>query len=162
MATDRTRTAPAPDRALNPARVVALLPERLGDWKRVSLEPASAGRTSGGVAARGGPTLSADYERNALAATLSIDTSSSGNASVAQWNGPPVDSATATGREALYKRDGRIYRERFDKASHESSVTCTLGNGLVLVAISGSADLEALRGLVDAVDLKRAAEMRRR
>ncbi len=159
MATDRTRAAaPARLAGVDPARIVPLLPERLGGWSRTSLEPASR---DDGIAEHG-PTLRAEYERDRATATLSSDAAASRSTLATDWNGPPVDRATDTGREAFYKKDGRIFRETFETASHESSVTCTMASGIVVVAISRSADIEALRALVNAVDLDRAGALRRR
>ncbi len=159
MATDRTPAATSARRAaFDPSRMVPFLPERLGGWSRTSLEPAS--RQDG--LSTSGPVLRAEYERDRFSASLSIDAGAQRSTLAADWNGPPVDRKTDTGREAFYKKEGRVFRETFETASHESSVTCTLANGIVVVAISRSADIEALRALVNAVDLDRAGALRRR
>jgi hypothetical protein len=75
--------------------------------------------------------------------------------------GEAVDRRTDSGSETIYKSGTRMVREVFHEATNEASVTCTLANGLVVVAISQSADTAALKGLVEAMDLARAEAIAR-
>ncbi|MBX3606979.1 MAG: hypothetical protein KF788_17000 [Piscinibacter sp.] len=52
-------------RAFTPQQLVPLLPERLGDWQRESLESPRGGR-------RPGPTLRAEYAQGRLSASISL------------------------------------------------------------------------------------------
>lgn len=84
---------------------------------------------------RPGATLRAEYEQGRLSATLSL-----------------FDDRRAQAASE---------HPAFQENTHESSVTRTLPNGLTIVALSRSADVAALKALIETMDLAAAEALPR-
>ena len=54
----------------------------------------------------------------------------------------------------------RTFHEDYRADRQETSVAMSLGNGLLIVAVSNRADAAALKGLIESMDLARAQALR--
>ena len=105
----------------------------LGEWHRVTLEKPLPDPVPGPHAA-----MRAKYTQGARTAIVSIDT----------------DLPRASGDTK------RTVHENVRPDRKESSVSISLANGLVIVAVSQSADAAALKALLESMDLAQAEGLR--
>lgn len=129
----QTRAKPAAARKARIAaeQLIPLFTETLGAWHLLTLETPQATPAREPVAA-----VRAEYGQGDVEAALSITT-----------------RLAAPGGARSVHEDHRADRQ-------VTSVTMSLGNGLLIVAISNRADAAALKGLIESMDLARAEALR--
>ena len=136
----------------------AMLPESLGDLKRVSIE-AQSGQAMG----IGGSAAKAAYAAGERRVQLSITDlgGMGGLAAMAGWANMTVDRETETRIEKVYKDGGRTVREEYRKDGSHGEYTTILANGVVVEASGDKVDMPALKKVVAAIDLARIEALKR-
>ncbi|MBX3604797.1 MAG: hypothetical protein KF788_05985 [Piscinibacter sp.] len=145
---------------IDAAQLRALVPERVGDWKRVSITTPprrSHGENDGGRSA----VARFEHGRQRILLTVSDLGGLSGVAAPAQWSGEPAERPTADGTEKLYRDGDHTVREWRARADARREVTLILANGIVVAAASEQADAAALKAVAEGVDRAKAAALRR-
>jgi hypothetical protein len=149
-------TVPAPIEAV---QLRALVPARIGAWKRTSVT--TPPRRSHGEADEGRSAV-ARFEQAKQKATLTVADMGglSAIALPAQWSGEPTERDTDTGSEKIYREGSHTVREWRERASGRREVTFILVNGIVITAASEQADAAALKAVAGGIDLAKAAALR--
>ena len=150
--------APGAGPGFGPDELKALVPERVGAWRRRSLSPVAPGRVN-----VGGPSVAAKFVRAKQEATLTVgDFTGHGTPAVpAPWRGAPLERTTETGSEKTYAEGNRTVREEVTRASGLAQVTLILANGIVIGASATGVDIAQLKKLAEGVDLARAEALAR-
>jgi hypothetical protein len=135
-----------------------MLPESLGDLKRVSIE-AQSGQAMG----IGGSAAKAAYAAGERRVQLSITDlgGMGGLAAMAGWANMTVDRETETRIEKVYKDGGRTVREEYRKDGSHGEYTTILANGVVVEVSGDKVDMPALKKVVAAIDLARIEALKR-
>ena len=84
-----------------------------------------------------------------------------GLASLAGWANLTVDRESNGEIEKVYKQDGRILRERYQKDGSRAEVSVILGNGVMVEASGNGIDAAALKAVVSGTSLSKLEEMKR-
>ena len=95
------------------AQLKALVPEKIGAWRRRTLESPLPG-----AMAVPGDEVTAEFGRGHQRVKLSVTDLGSLDAAAraAQWTGAPVERATDTGTEKIYREGSHTVREEFRRA----------------------------------------------
>jgi hypothetical protein len=142
------------------ADLKALVPAKVGAWRRQSLSQVTPGPLGG----RSGETAEARFGKGKQQAMLTVSdlgAPPTGAALGQQRIGAPVDQATDTGTEKVYVEGGHTVREEFVRDTKLSRVTVILDNGIVVGASGTGVDAVALKALAMGVDLARAQALAR-
>ena len=140
------------------ADLKALLPESIGDLKRESIE--SGG---GDVAGIGGSSAKAAYVAGDKRLRLSVTDLGGlgGMAALAGWANMTSDRETPTEVEKTYKAGNRTVHEKQRKDGGSSEYTVLLANGVVVEAQGERVDVEALKKVVEGIDLGKVESLKR-
>ena len=158
-------TAPQPGSAtgthagtIGRAQLKALVPEKIGAWRRRTLESPLRG-----AMAVPGDEVTAEFGRGNQRVKLTVTDLGSLDAAAraAQWTGAPVDRATDTGTEKIYREGSHTVREEFRRAGSQGEVTLILANGLAIGATGVGVDMTVLKQIALGVDRARAEALAR-
>jgi len=140
------------------ADLKALLPESIGDLKRESIE--SGG---GDVAGIGGSSAKAAYVAGDKRLRLSVTDLGGlgGMAALAGWANMTSDRETPTEVEKTYKAGNRTVHEKQRKDGGSSEYTVLLANGVDVEAQGERVDVEALKKVVEGIDLGKVESLKR-
>ncbi|MEO8151760.1 MAG: Yip1 family protein [Rhizobacter sp.] len=141
-----------------PQDLKALLPDTLGDLKRDSIE--AQGNQAMGIA---GSSAKANYAASDKRVRLSITDIGGlgGLASIAGWANQTLDRETTDKIERIYKQGSRTVREDFRKDGSHGEYSVILTNGVIVEANGQHVDLQALKAIVEGVDLGKLEGMKR-
>jgi len=142
------------------ADLKALVPEKVGAWRRQSLSQVTPGPLGG----RSGETAEARFgkgKQRAMLTVSDIGAQPAGAALGQQRDAMPVEQSTDTGTEKIYVEGGHTVREEFVRDTKLSRVSVILGNGIVVGASGTGVDAAALKALAMGVDLARAQALTR-
>jgi hypothetical protein len=159
LASGRTTAArSARKAAFSEQKLVALLPERIGDWKRTGYgNPIS--ETGHDVM----PAMQAQYERGTEEAD--VEMSDLGQAGILaareSASAVPGERATDSGRERTYRAGERVFRESRDAQTGTTSVSVVLPNGLSIRVSGRRTDGAGLQQVLEGIDLAGAEALRR-
>jgi len=145
-------------KAVDPALLRALLPERLDGLPRVEVEAQSAAPVGLGVA-----SAAAVYRAEERKISLRItDTGGmAGMAAMAAWAQMTVDRETETEIEKVFKRGKHTVRERIRKDGSSIEMNLLLANGVVVEAQGEQVDAAQVRKALERLDLGQLETLQR-
>lgn len=140
------------------AELKALLPERLGDLKRESIES-----QSGQAIGIGSSSARAEYVSGQRRLELSITDlgGAAGIAALAGWANITTDRETSEKIEKTYKQGQRTIKEEAWKDGSRGELSVLLGNGVMVAAEGRQIDLATVRSIVEGLGLDRLESIKR-
>ncbi|MBC7992434.1 MAG: YIP1 family protein [Rhizobacter sp.] len=141
-----------------PQELKALLPERLGELERDSIE--AQGNQVVGMA---GSSAKASYAAGSQRVRLSVTDigGMAGMAALAGWASSTLDRETPDRVEKVYQQGKRTVRERYRKDGSQGEYTVILANGVVVEADGRRVEMPALKNIVEGLDLAKLEAMKR-
>ena len=152
-----SRATPGRPGGFSVAELKALVPERIGAWKRIAFNVPLGEPVPGN-----GKTFESTFRQGGKQALLRVaDMGEAALPTAKPWTDPPVESATETGSSKIYGERGHTVREEVDRQAKRNEVTLIFANGIVVSAESEKATLVELKRLAEGIDLVHAASMAR-
>jgi len=141
-----------------PQDLKALLPERLGELERDSIE--AQGNQAMGMA---GSSAKASYAAGSQRVRLSVTDigGMAGMAALAGWASSTLDRETPDRVEKVYKQGQRTVRERYRKDGSQGEYTVILANGVVVEADGRRVEMPVLKNIVEGLDLAKLEAIKR-
>lgn len=149
-------TADGGTKAVDAAKLKALLPTSIGGFTRGDSESASMG-----AAGMGGSQASATYAKGeqSLKVELTDMAAVGALAGIGAALNVTSEKETATGFERTRSEDGRMVTEKWDNASKNGSYTTTIANRFMLT-VEGDADsFDDLKAVASAIDPAQVAAL---
>jgi len=144
--------------AFSEQKLVALLPERIGEWKRTGYGNPIP-ETGHDVM----PAMEAQYERGTEEADVEMtDLGQAGILAAREAaSAPSGERTTDSGRERTYRAGERVFRESRDAQTGATSVSVVLPNGLSIRVSGRRSDGAGLQQVLEGIDLAGAEALRR-
>lgn len=155
--TSRSTAVARSDKSSFPeSKLILLMPEHIGEWKRVKL-----GNPLTGHDHDIGPAMRAQYARGNQRVDVQVVDVGKAGALAAKAAARAASAATPAAGDRFYTAHGRVVREEHPAGSDVSSASVYFDNGINVHASGRNLDGTALQEVIEGLDLSAAARLER-